>query len=196
MKKLAFFTLMALMSFFVTACGGKQTAPQTKAVAPAAISQEVQDQKILIAYFSRSGTTENIAHVIQRQVGGDLFQIETVQAYPSAYRETTEVAKAEREENKRPAIKQPLPDLTGYDVIFIGYPIWWHTAPMAVFTFMESYDLSGKTIIPFCTSGGSEIEESLPDIKKLTEKATLLEGLTANQSSDVAPWLTKIGLKM
>ena len=81
-----------------------------------------------------------------------------------------------------------------YDTLFIGYPIWWHTAPMAVYTFLESYDLSGKTVIPFCTSGGSDIEESMPAIQELCPDSNILEGLTANNLDDVEPWIESLGV--
>lgn len=84
-------------------------------------------------------------------------------------------------------------NMSGYDVIFVGYPIWWDTAPMAVFTFMEAYDLSGKTVIPFCTSGGSDIKDSLASLRKLAPKADIKEGLTANSENTVVPWLKKLG---
>ena len=81
-----------------------------------------------------------------------------------------------------------------YEVIYLGYPIWWGNAPMAVYTFLESYDLSGKTIVPFCTSGGTQIEESIPMLEEACAKAKLLEGLTANDPDDVKPWLEELGL--
>ena len=196
MKKLILFVMMLVLGIATAACGSGQTessasAPAAKSAAPAPKA----DKKILIAYFSKSGTTESIAHLLQQQTGGDLFKIETVQPYPSAYRETTEVAKAEREGNARPAIKEPLPDISKYDVVMIGYPIWWHDMPMAVYTFMEKYNFSGKTVVPFCTSGGSDLAESLPGFNKSAKGAQILEGLTANRPADLDPWLVKIGLK-
>nr|WP_286174774.1 flavodoxin [Harryflintia acetispora] len=147
----------------------------------------------MIAYFSKTGTTEAVAQQIQGLVGGDLVKIETATPYPEDYTETTEVAKKESEDDARPPLSTSVSNMDEYDTIYIGYPIWWHTAPMAVYTFLESYDLSGKTVIPFCTSGGSEIDESMAAINALCASATVLEGLTANDSDDVQPWLTKIG---
>lgn len=200
MKKFIFVIMMFLLGIAAAACGSEQGAdtkaqPVAKSTAAAPVATTSGDKKILIAYFSRSGTTENVAKLIQEQVGGDMFKVETVQPYPSAYRETTEVAKAERDNNARPAIKEPLPDISKYDVIFIGYPIWWHDMPMAMYTFMEKYNFSGKTVIPFCTSGGSSLDESLPGFNKATSGAQILEGLTANRPADIEPWLTKIGMK-
>jgi flavodoxin len=85
--------------------------------------------------------------------------------------------------------------MASYDVLFIGYPIWWHTAPMPIYTFLEAYDLSGKTVIPFCTSYSSDIVESMDAIKILSPNATILEGLTANDPSKIEPWLSRIRMR-
>lgn len=151
-------------------------------------------KKVLVAYFSWGGNTRKIANQIHDAVGGDIFEIRTVKPYPNEYKPTTEVAKKELTDNARPAIQGKIDNMADYDVIFIGYPIWWHTAPMAVYTFMESYNLSGKTVIPFCTSGGSDLIESMPAIKQLAPNSKILDGITANDSNDVLPWLKKIGM--
>ena len=138
-------------------------------------------QKYLIAYFSRKGNnyvngkienllignTEVIANMVQDIIGGDLFHIETVQSYPEDYSETIEVAKKELNNDSRPALSNSISDMDSYDVVFLGYPNWWGTIPMAVCTFLESYDFKGKTIIPFCTHEGSGLGNSVKDIKKL-----------------------------
>ncbi len=190
MRKFLFFLMAALLILAVAGCGSEAAAPSKEEVKT---TVEETPKKILIAYFSHSGHTERIARQIQAQTGGDIFHIETVRAYPEEYHACTEAAKAEKENNARPELKRAVENMATYDVIFIGYPIWWHTAPMAVYSFLESYDLSGKTVIPFCTSGGSDLDESMPAIRQLCAKATLLEGLTANNAADVAPWLQKIG---
>ncbi len=173
----------------------RQQAPVASAESNAIGKPEAKNgQKVLIAYFSWGGNTRKIANQIHEDVGGDIFEIKTVKPYPTEYKPTTEVGKREVEENSRPAIADKVENMTDYNVIFIGYPIWWHTAPMAVYTFMESYDLSGKVIIPFCTSGGSDLAESMPAIRQLVPNAKIVDGITANDSRDVEPWLKKIGM--
>lgn len=149
------------------------------------------NKKYLIAYYSRKGNnyvggsiinlpvgnTEVIAKKIQALVEGDLFHIDTVKAYPVDYIETTNVAKAELRNNARPEIKGFVDNMDDYDTIYLGYPNWWGTFPMAVFSFLESYDFSGKTIIPFCTHEGSGLGHSDNDIKKSCPDATVLAGI-------------------
>ncbi|HET7732321.1 MAG TPA: flavodoxin, partial [Paludibacter sp.] len=120
---------------------------------------------------------------IQELTGGDLFEIDTVKPYPKDYTETTNVAMKEKRENARPELTAVVDNINEYDVIYLGYPNWWNTFPMAVFTFLESYDFSGKTIIPFCTHEGSGIGNSERDIKKLCPNAKVLPGLAIRGSS-------------
>jgi len=168
----------------------------------------------LIAYFSRPGNnyvagqivnlpvgnTEVAAHIIQKLTGGDLFRIKTVAGYPADYNATTDVAKQELRRNARPKLSRRLEGVANYDVIFIGFPNWWNTMPMAVFTFLESHDFSGKTVVPFCTHEGSGIGHSDSDIKKLCPRAKLLDGIAIQGSSvqssedDIARWLQRLGL--
>jgi flavodoxin len=153
--------------------------------------------KILIAYFSHSGNTRSVADQIHKTVGGDIFEIKTVNQYPKEYRPTTEAAKREQEANARPALATQVNNLDSYDVIFLGYPIWWGTIPMALFTFLESYNFSGKTIIPFCTHGGSGLGRSIADITRLCPQSTVREGLAIRGGSvgsaqnDITAWLRK-----
>lgn len=155
------------------------------------------DSRILIAYFSKTGNTEEAAQEIQAAVGGDLFEITVADPYPASYNETVDRARQELDTNARPALASTVENMDDYDVILLGYPIWWHTEPMAINTFLESYDLSGKTILPFCTSGGSSIEESMPDLRRIGESrgASVGTGLTANSLSaeEIANWLESIG---
>ena len=125
--------------------------------------------KILIVYYSRKGenywdgsiknlpkgNTEIVAEMIQRAVGGDLFEIDTVKPYSLDYSICKEEAKQELRTNARPALKKYIDSLDKYDTIFVGYPNWCLTMPMAMFTFLERYDLRGKRILPFCTHEGS-----------------------------------------
>ncbi len=173
----------------------------------------LKEEKSLIAYYSREGNnyvggeivnlpignTEVIANMIQEITKGDIFRIDTVNSYPADYTETTEVAKKEQHENARPLLSNHLKNMDSYDVIFLGYPNWYGTMPMLMFTFLEEYDFSGKTIIPFCTHEGSGLGYSEKDILKLCPKATLLKGLAIHGSrvskakKDVKNWLSKIG---
>jgi flavodoxin len=168
--------------------------------------------KSLIAYFSRKGNnivggnivnlpignTEVIAKKMQKPTGSDMLQIKTVKSYPDDYTETTNVARKELRENARPELMETIDDMDPYDVIYLGYPIWWGTMPMAVFTFLESYDFSGKTIIPYCTHEGSGMGSSERDIKKLCPNAKVLSGLAIRGGSvgrtdkELASWLKKI----
>ncbi|MDD4990910.1 MAG: flavodoxin [Paludibacter sp.] len=155
------------------------------------------NSKILIAYYSRKGqnyvagkienlavgNTEVVAKKIQAITGGDLFEIETVKAYPVDYTETTQVAMDEKRSNARPELAATVDNMNAYDVIYLGYPNWWNTFPMAVFTFLESYNLSGKTIIPFCTHEGSGPGNSERDIKKLCPNSKVLTGLAIRGSN-------------
>lgn len=163
-----------------------------------------QPQKILIAYFSHTQTTEKMALEIQRRTGGDLFRIETVQPYPKEHRDTLNVAEKERDTNARPALKTTVANMDSYDVIFLGYPIWWYTLPQPLFTFLESYDLSGKTIIPFVTHGGSRMSGTEEVIRKLQPNAKMRESLAIHRNvirnnpdtgaeKPTAEWLTKLG---
>jgi flavodoxin len=145
----------------------------------------------LIVYYSRTGSnyvngaitnltignTAVIAHKIKDLVGGNLFELKTVRPYPADYIETTKVSKIELKNNTRPELAEKLKDIDLYDTIYLGYPNWWGTMPMAVFTFLESHDFSGKTIIPFCTHEGSGMGHSETDIRKICDGAIVLPGI-------------------
>jgi flavodoxin len=173
----------------------------------------LQNAKSLVAYFSRRGknitgsgaivdlpmgNTEVVARMIQEATGGDSFRIEAVHPYPEDYRQTTEVAKEEQRSNARPELTTHVEDTDVYDVFFVGYPNWWGTMPMPVFTFLETYDFAGKTIVPFCTHEGSGLGRSVADIKALCPQATILEafavrgGSAKNAQNEVSEWLQKL----
>lgn len=200
MKK--FLLALLVMLVFVTGCSSNNQSNNDESSGNTNESQDAtndqttttEDSNILIAYFSKTGNTEAIAQEIQSLTNGTLVEIETVEPYPDSYSETVDIAESEKEANARPEISTTVDNMDQYDTIFIGYPIWWHDAPMAVYTFLENYDFEGKTVIPFCTSGGSDIEESILGIEAAVSGATMLEGLTANDSSDVQPWLEEIGI--
>ena len=150
--------------------------------------------RILIAYFSWSGNTEHVAKYIAEQTGGTLFRIEPVKPYPTEYTPCTEVAKAEKERNDRPAIKNKVTDWDSYDTVFIGCPVWWWTAPMIINTFAESYDFKGKTVVPFCTYASTYRDETLARIAELTPDANHLKGFGAvdRNTDGITEWLKEI----
>lgn len=156
------------------------------------------DSKVLIVYYSRTGNTEELAKIISDKVNGDLFKIETVKEYPSEYQEMTDVAQEEKNNNIRLEIKETK-STEEYDTVFIGCPIWWGTCPMAMFTYIESQDFTGKTIIPFTTSGGSGLGTVEDDIKESSNAKNYLKGFTVsgsnvdNSSDSVTDWLESIG---
>lgn len=171
-------------------------------------------QKSLSAYFSRKGNnyvrggivnlpignTEVIARKIQGLTGGDLFQIRTAEPYPEDYTEATRVAHDELSGSARPELMEMVADIDSYEVIFLGYPNWWGTMPMAVCTFLDSYDFSGKTIVPYCTHEGSGLGSSERDIKRLCPTAKVLSGLAikggavGRADKDLTNWLKRLGL--
>lgn len=168
--------------------------------------------KILIAYYSRKGqnylngsivtlpvgNTEVAAKMAQEITGGNIFEICTIKSYPIDYTETTEVATVEKRNNARPELSSRVNNMDQYDTVILGYPNWWGTFPMAVFTFLEEYDFSGKTILPFSTHEGSGLGSSERDIRKLCPSATVLPGLAIRGGSVgradqlVANWLKSI----
>ena len=117
--------------------------------------------KVLVAYYSWSGNTKAVAEQIQRETGADIFFIQPQTPYPGDYRECVDIAKKEMNENARPAVANTVDNMDQYDVVFVGYPIWWGKAPMFVYTFLESYNFQGKTVVPFCTTGGTPISGSM-----------------------------------
>ncbi len=169
--------------------------------------------KILIAYYSRKGNnyvggseknlpvgnTEIAALVIQKLVGGDTFKIEPVKDYPEGYDDTTRVARQEQRQNARPRIVGRVDDMDEYDLVLLGYPNWWGTMPMPVFAFLEAYDFSGKTILPFCTHEGSGLGHSESDIKRLCPATTIGKGLAIQggrvqkAESAISAWLQEAG---
>lgn len=167
--------------------------------------------KNLIIYYSRKGqnyvsgsivdlpkgNTEIVAEYIQEAVGGTLFEVDTVKQYPVDYMKCTEVAKEELRNQARPEAKEYLDSIDDYDNIFVGYPNWWGTMPMVMYTFLEHYDFTGKNIIPFCTNEGSGLGGSVKQIQKICPTANVKNGLSihgtvAKQSKDrVASWAVK-----
>lgn len=191
--------------FFIPSSAEAQPSQDVKSIAA--------EHKILVVYFSRKGSnyvsgdivslpvgnTAVVAQMIQEKTGADIFEIQTVKAYPEDYHETTDVAREELRTNARPEIVGAVENIDRYDTIILGYPNWWGTMPMAVFTFLEKYDLSGKTILPLCTHEGSGMGRSVRDLKKILPNATVKKGLPikgtrvykkdAGLSKEVEAWL-------
>ncbi len=153
--------------------------------------------KVLVLYFSQSGNTEKVANFIHDEVGGDLIKLEVAKAYPSDYNELVNYAQEEQRNNSRPELKTKISNIDEYDTIFLGYPNWWADMPMPLYTFLDEYDLSGKTIAPFITHGGSGLSGTPNKIKQEEPNATVTEGLAVSGSqaesskSSVQTWLSK-----
>lgn len=126
--------------------------------------------------LSKPGSTEAVALQLQRLTGAEMFRIETDRPYPDNMDRLSEVAKAEKESNARPALKQPVPDMRGYDTVILGYPIWHGTMPMVVKTFLEKADFSSKTVIPFATHEISYMGDSEQDLKACCPSAEIFPG--------------------
>ena len=165
--------------------------------------QDVQDHKVLVAYFSATGTTKGVAEHIANGLNADIYEIVPEDPYTDAdlnYNDNNSRTTVEMNDpNARPAISGSVENMEQYDIIFVGYPIWWGEAPRIVSTFMESYDFSGKTIVPFCTSGGSGIGSSASNLERLTSGATWLDGrrLNGSDSQDtVMEWVNSLDLNL
>ncbi len=151
--------------------------------------------KTLVVYFSRTGTTKAVAKKLETITGGDLFEIRTLTPYPSAYNDVLSVAQRELSQNARPQLSTRVSNMDQYDTIIMGYPIWHGVQPMAVNTFLESYDFSGKKILPFCTSGSTSVAASVRSIAAVCQNATVGTGFRANGASDarLSQWLLENG---
>lgn len=172
------------------------------------------NRKILIAYFSRKGNnytkngiadlkignTEKTAEIIHDYIGGDIFEIRTENTYSSDYNKCVEEAKNEKNSNFRPKLIGKIENVKDYECVFLGYPNWWGTMPMAVFSFLEHYDLNGKIIVPFCTHEGSGMGVSENDLKNVCPKSKILKGLAVKGSeiSDshkkIEDWINSLNL--
>jgi flavodoxin len=151
--------LSTFFSAFLTACGGEAKP------------------KVLIAYYSQSGNTRAVAEQIQSKFGGDLYEIALATPYPADEAETIEIVGRQREEGVLPELSGVVPNMADYDVVFIGTPIWFGTASLPVFAFVEAHsaEFTGKTVVPFYTCGRGDMGTYVKDISLLLEGATLLE---------------------
>lgn len=224
MKKVWTFFLSMAFVLSLAACGGTaassggsassepaasafassaQPAASSEAAEPsadAASSAEPETPAALVAYFSWSGNTQQMAQVIAEQTGGDLFEIAPATPYTEDYDELLDIAQQEQAEEARPALADEVENWDSYDTVFVGYPNWWGDAPMAVYTFLESYDWTGKTLVPFNTSASSGFGRSLEGIAQSAAGATVLEGLALTEGElpdaqdRVTEWLDGLGL--
>lgn len=181
-------SLAAALAICFTACAQKKEKQ----------SMDNNSSKTLVAYFSATGTTAKAARSIADITGGELFEIAPQNPYTDAdldwndkqSRSSVEMNNAQ----SRPALKAKKADIAGYDVVFIGYPIWWDLAPRIINTFIESHDLKGKVIIPFATSGGSSISNSISELKKAYPDLNWKEGKLLNRMSNnaIQNWIKSI----
>lgn len=215
MKKLLTMLLAGALVLSLAACGG-ETAPEeteeetaqptTEPEEPAAEAEDAEDAApeedggTLIAYFSWSGNTEQVAQLIQEATGGDLFEITPAVPYTDDYDELLDIARQEQSDSARPELAAQVENWGRYDTVFVGYPNWWSDAPMVVYTFLESYDWTGKTLIPFNTSASGGFGRSLDNLAGSAAGATILEGLSFTErtlgdaQSEVPAWLDGLGL--
>ncbi|MBQ5413877.1 MAG: flavodoxin [Schwartzia sp.] len=223
MKKMFTMLVLALCALTLTACGSsapaKNSGSAPKAEAPktetpkAAASSAPSGKRALVVYFSRAdenyvvgnvekGNTRILAEMIAEATGADTFEIKPAKPYPKEYTPATEVAKQEKNDNARPEIVGTMPDVSGYDVVFVGYPIWWGDLPMPCYTFFDKMKLEGKTIAPFCTHEGSGLSGTDSNIANATKakvtEALVMKGSVAQNSRDeakkeVTDWLKKLG---
>lgn len=217
MKKTIAILLSLVMIFGLAACGNsasqtEQPSTEENSVESAASTEEaaensstdapdVQENKVLVAYFSATGTTESVAEHIANGLNADIYEIVPEEPYTDAdlnYNDDNSRTTVEMNDpDARPAISGSVENMEQYTTVFIGFPIWWGEAPRIVSTFMESYDFSGKTIVPFCTSGGSGMGSSAANLEGLTSDAQWLSGkrLSGSDSQDtVMEWVNSLGL--
>ena len=153
--------------------------------------------KKLVAYFSASGTTKTAAERLAKAAGADLFEIRPAIPYTSAdlnWMDKKSRSSVEMNDpDSRPEIAETMPNMADYDTVFIGFPIWWYVAPHIIHTFLESYDFTGKTLVPFATSGGSGMGKTVDELRKLCPNADWKAGKLVNGASDqaLAAWAAK-----
>ena len=182
MKKIVL-AMAALLTISLSACSqGEKT-------------KESKQMKVLVAYFSASGVTEGVAMQLAEMTSGDLHKIQPEQPYTEAdldWRDKQSRSTIEmQDKNSRPAITNKLTNMQDYDVVYVGFPIWWYTAPTIINTFMEAYDFKGKTVIPFATSGGSDIKKACENLKAAYPDVNWKEGKLLNRVSkdDLKKWV-------
>lgn len=151
-----------------------------------------EDKQVLVAYFSYSGTTKGVAEVLSGEIGTDLFEIGPKKDYSSLYLQSN----MEIRRGKRPELSSSVENIEKYEIIFIGYPVWFHATPAPINSFLESHELTGKLIIPFCTSGGSDIDETMPTFLDSCEGLAVYGERRISGSSQIGSWLTELDLNL
>lgn len=183
MKKVVIL-MSALMALCLSACSQGSNKKENK------------QMKALVAYFSATGTTKGVAQQLAEVTGADLHEIKPEKPYTDAdldWQDKQSRSTIEMEDkSSRPAITEKLPNMQEYDVIYVGFPIWWYTCPTIINTFMESYDFKGKTVIPFATSGGSSIKKACEDLKTAYPEVNWKEGKLLNRASksEIEEWIS------
>ena len=213
MKKLLTFIVSSALALSLVACSSQSTVEEsvTAAAAETEISadtnaseeitaqEEISEGSVLVAYFSWSGNTEQMARIIAGETGADLFEIVPATPYTDDYDELLDIAQQEQAEDARPELTARVENWDSCDTVFVGYPNWWSDAPMTVYTFLESYDWTGKTLIPFNTSASGGFGRSLSRIEESAAGAEILEGLDLTESelpdaqNRITEWLTGLG---
>ena len=227
-KKVLAVWFAGIMMFSMTACASSTEEDSTGSLQAEISESETQEQEgnsnILVAYFTYAenaelpegidasasasiqvwngeltGNTGAVARMISEATGGDLFSIQTVEKYPDNYNDTIDQGQSERNEGARPELTTQIENLDNYDTIFLGYPNWWGDMPMAVYSFLDEYDLSGKTVVPFVTSGGSGFSQTISEIENAEPNATVEEGISLRDSDavsaqeEIQTWLRELG---
>ena len=188
MKKLITFFLPMLILSGCTVNNSQSDNHTSRTITPG-------DNNVLVAYFSVTNNTEKLANYAKDYLNSDIFEIVPTQEYTSAdidYNSDCRANREQNDDNARPEIKYTISDISQYDTIVLGYPIWWGQAPKILYTFIESYDFTNKTILPFCTSGSSPIGSSATNLAKSAPNAKWLEGKRFSSSADkeeIGSWL-------
>lgn len=161
-------------------------------------TDDAASSKTAVVYFSATGNTEAVAEKITAATDGTLMRIEPTEPYTEADLDYNSDSRANDEQNDastRPALAEPIPDVTGYDTIYLGYPIWWGTAPRIILTYLDDADLAAKTVIPFCTSGSSPITGSIAELEEAAPDAHWLDGMRFSASvsqNEVDSWVESL----
>lgn len=157
---------------------------------------DTENKKILIAYYSYSGNTKEVAEAIHEKIGGDLFEIKTEGSYPEEYRPMIVQAKKEIEDGYRPKLTTSVENISQYDIVFIGSPNWWGTITPQVSSFLDSYDLNGKTVVPFITHGGGGVQNTIKDMTAQCKGCQVKDGGWVGYNSrtfGISGWLKDLG---
>lgn len=204
LKKILALSCALLMAVTITACGTSESNnnSESKQTTEAEKTTQAADTNVLVAYFSATGNTKTVAEQIADVTGGELYEIEPAEPYTSEDLDyNNDDCRANLEMNDdtvRPEIAGAIENIEQYDTIYLGYPIWWGNAPRIMNTFVETYDLSGKTMVPFCTSGGSGISTSVDTLQKLAgDGITWMEGQRFDRdisADEISQWIDEMGL--